>query len=234
MSIRAVVFDIGQTLVFYPVPLNWSALYRPAFESIAEKNGLVFNEEEYEHIGKTLAKYNTRINPRTKEISSDVIFAEILDGTTVPAVYKEKVKNDFYRYFRREVRLYDEAHETLTALKARGIFTATFSDVPYGMDNEFAFEDIKDVIDLIDMPFTSNDAGLRKPDGRGLMILSEKSGIKTSEMIFAGDEKKDIECALDAGAVPVLINRDGESKSFGQAYTIKSLNEILALIDSIE
>ncbi|MBP3271571.1 MAG: HAD family hydrolase [Ruminococcus sp.] len=234
MSIRAVVFDIGQTLVFYPVPLNWSAFYRPAFESIAEKNGLVFNEEEYEHIGKTLAKYNTRINPRTKEISSDVIFAEILDGTTVPAVYKEKVKNDFYRYFRREVRLYDEVHETLTALKARGIFTATFSDVPYGMDNEFAFEDIKDVIDLIDMPFTSNDAGLRKPDGRGLMILSEKSGIKTSEMIFAGDEKKDIECALDAGAVPVLINRDGESKSFGQAYTIKSLNEISALIDSIE
>ena len=109
MSIRAVVFDIGQTLVFYPVPLNWSALYRPAFESIAERNDLVFNEEEYEHIGKTLAKYNTRINPRTKEISSDVIFAEILDGTTVPAVYKEKVKNDFYRYFRREVRLYDEA-----------------------------------------------------------------------------------------------------------------------------
>ena len=34
MSIKAVVFDIGQTLVYYPFPLNWSALYRPAFEHV--------------------------------------------------------------------------------------------------------------------------------------------------------------------------------------------------------
>ena len=31
---EAVVFDIGQTLTYYPIPLNWSALYRPAFEHI--------------------------------------------------------------------------------------------------------------------------------------------------------------------------------------------------------
>ena len=34
-EIKAVVFDIGQTLVHYPFPLNWSALYRPAFERIS-------------------------------------------------------------------------------------------------------------------------------------------------------------------------------------------------------
>ena len=28
---KAIVFDIGQTLTYYPVPLNWSKLYRPAF-----------------------------------------------------------------------------------------------------------------------------------------------------------------------------------------------------------
>lgn len=33
-------FDIGQMLVYYPAPLNWSALYRTAFESVAKKNGL--------------------------------------------------------------------------------------------------------------------------------------------------------------------------------------------------
>ena len=35
--IKTVIFDIGGTLVDYPILLNWSALYRSAFESVAEK-----------------------------------------------------------------------------------------------------------------------------------------------------------------------------------------------------
>ena len=50
MKIKGIVFDIGQTLVYYPIPLNWSALYRPVFESIAQKYGLNITEEEYEYI----------------------------------------------------------------------------------------------------------------------------------------------------------------------------------------
>ena len=37
--VKAIVFDIGQTLVEYKMPLNWSKLYRPAFESVADKCG---------------------------------------------------------------------------------------------------------------------------------------------------------------------------------------------------
>ena len=92
MRIKAVVFDIGQTLVHYPIPLNWSALYRPAFEHIEQKLGLSLSEKAYEHIGKTLAKYNARINPREKEVSSDLIFSEILEGTGIPEELKETVK----------------------------------------------------------------------------------------------------------------------------------------------
>ena len=84
MKIKGMVFDIGQTLVYYPVPLNWSSLYRPAFEAIAKQHGLTITEDEYTHIGKTLARYNTRINPRETEVSSDVIFTEILNGTGIP------------------------------------------------------------------------------------------------------------------------------------------------------
>ena len=63
MRIRAVVFDIGQTLCYYPLPLNWSRLYRPAFEEIEKRHGLRLTEDAYEHIGRVLTKYNTRINP---------------------------------------------------------------------------------------------------------------------------------------------------------------------------
>ena len=50
--------------------------------------------------------------------------------------------------------------------------------------------------------------------------------VLTSEMIFVGDEKKDVECAENAGAVSVLINRDKEEKNFGQNYVIRELKEV--------
>ena len=163
-------------------------------------------------------------------MSSDTIFREILSGTDIPPAHLENIKRDFYSFFRREVRIYDDVPETLKALKAQGIMTGTFSDVPYGMDNSYAFADIAEVLDYIEIPFTSNDAGYRKPNRKGLEILAGKMKIRTSEMIFAGDEKKDVECALNAGATPVLINRDQEEKNFGQDYTIRSLDELLKIV----
>ena len=230
MKIKAIVFDIGQTLVYYPVPLNWSALYRPAFESIAKQHGLRITEDEYIHIGNTLAKYNARINPRETEVPSDVIFTEILAGTGIPMACMDVVKRDFYSYFRRESRVYEDIPETLSILKSKGIVTGTLSDVPYGMDNEFAFEDIADVIGFIDFPFTSNDAGYRKPHPRGLEILAGKMNTVPAKMAFIGDERKDIECARNAGAAGILINRDGEEKDFGQDYTIRSMKDLADII----
>lgn len=96
--IRAIVFDIGQTLTFYPIPLNWSKLYRPAFETVSEKLGIAISEEEYEHIGKVLTRYNTRINPRETEASSDEIFAEILEGTGIDRNRVNEIKREFYSF----------------------------------------------------------------------------------------------------------------------------------------
>ena len=230
MRIKAVVFDIGQTLVHYPIPLNWSALYRPAFEHIEQKLGLDLSEEAYEHIGKTLAKYNARINPREKEVSSDLIFSEILEGTGIPEELKETVKKEFYDYFRCEAHVYPEAEEALAELAGRGIITATLSDVAYGMDNQYALEDIRPLLKYIRYPYTSNDTGWRKPCGKALEILAEKTGIPVRETAFVGDEIKDVMCAKGAGAAAVLINRTGETKDYGQDYEIKDLREVIRLI----
>ena len=228
---EGIVFDIGQTLAYYPFPFNWSALYRPAFEHIASKFDLQISEAEYEHIGATLSKYNARINPREEEISSDVIFAEILSGTNMPVELMDDIKKEFYLFFRRDVVVYDEVEDTLKKLKDKGIPTATLSDVAYGMDNKYALDDIAEVVGYIDFPYTSNDVGYRKPSGRGLLLLSEKMNVPVSKLAFVGDEKKDIECAKNAGAIAVLINRTDEEKDFGQDYTIRSLDELLDLLD---
>ena len=230
MKVKAVIFDIGQTLVHYPNPLNWSALYRPAFESIAEKHKINITENEYAHIGEVLTKYNTRINPREFEVSSDTIFREIINVTTISSEYLDVIKKGFFAFFHRDIQIYADAEETLREIKSRNILIGTLSDVAYGMENSYALEDIKPLLKYIDVPFTSNDTGYRKPSPKGLEILSKKMNVPTSEMMFVGDEKKDVECAISAGAAAVLINRSGEEKNYGQAYEIRELKELTAFI----
>ena len=224
---KAIVFDIGQTLTYYPVPLNWSKLYRPAFGSVAEKLGIQFTEEEYTHFGEVLTKYNTRINPRNKEYSSDTIFTEILENTTVDKSLMQDIKREFYSYFRVDTNVYPEAEDALKKIKEMGILTATLSDVPYGMDNELALGDIGPLIKYIDLPYTSNDTGYRKPCKEGLLMIAYKLGIDPSEMAFVGDESKDMECARNAGVKAILINRTDEKKDFGQDIVISDLNELI-------
>ena len=228
---KAVIFDIGQTLVQYKNPLNWSKLYRPAFQYVADQCGYHFSEDQYLHAGNVLTKYNTRINPRIHEVTSAQIFTEILNGMDLPREDIEQVKNHFFSYFRQDVSLYPEVEETLKTLTEKKILAGTLSDVAYGMDNVYALEDIDAIRKYIDYPFTSNDVGFRKPRTRGLEMLAEKMQINISEMIFVGDEEKDIICANDAGAYSVLINRDSVIKSYGQDKEIHSLAEVLSIVD---
>lgn len=228
--IKAVVFDIGQTLVAYKTPLNWSKLYRPVFESVADKCGYSFNENHYQHAAAVLARYNTRINPREKEVSSNQIFAEIISGMEVPPEDIEKVKFCFYSFFKQEAYVYPEVEAALKGLSDNGIVLGTLSDVAYGMDNEYALEDIRTVIKYFAYPLTSNDVGYRKPRPEGLRLLSEKMQVSVKEMAFVGDEEKDILCAANAGVYSVLINRSGSVKKYGQDKEITSLIELLDMM----
>ncbi len=228
--IKAVVFDIGQTLTYYPVPLNWSKLYRPAFEAVSENLGIAISEEEYEHIGDVLTVYNTRINPRENEVTSDEIFAEILKGTRISRHLVDDIKREFYSFFRTNVEVYPEAEAVLKELKDKNILIATLSDVPYGMDNEYALGDLGHLIEYIDLPYTSNDIGYRKPLGIGLIRIAEEFHIDPSELVFVGDEQKDIECAHNAGTKGILINRNEVAKEFGQDHMIYDLSELMGLV----
>lgn len=164
-------------------------------------------------------------------MSSDTVFAEIMEDTDLPVSMKVDIKREFYSYFRNEVRIYPEAEATLIELKRRGIPTATLSDVAYGMDNTFALEDIAGLLKYIDLPYTSNDIGFRKPSEKGLLRIAADLDLNPAELAFVGDEQKDIKCAHNAGAVGILVNRTAETKDYGQDHTINDLSGLLELLE---
>ena len=99
------------------------------------------------------------------------------------------------------------------------------------MDNEFSLEDISVLSDFIDIAITSVDVGFRKPNSAGYLKLLEALEISPNEMIFIGDEEKDIIGAKKLGIASALINRSKEIKDFGQDYTFEFLSDIFSVLD---
>lgn len=62
-------------------------------------------------------------------------------------------------------------------------------------------------------------------------MISKVIDVPIVNMIFIGDEEKDIKTAKNAGCTSVLINRSGEIKKYGQDYEFKALTEVLDILE---
>ena len=226
--IKSAAFDLGGTLVQYP--LYWRSLYRPALEKAAQDCNIALTAEMLTAACDTLMKYNTRENPREYEVTSDIIFTEIMSSWHCRAD-AETVKSAFFSFFNSDAAPFPESKEALLFLKHAGIQTGILTDAPYGMDNKFALQSISDLSDLTDFFVSSVDAGYRKPHSAGYLKLLEHFEVSPDEMIYIGDEEKDIAGANKLGIISVLINRSDTPKDFGQAYTINSLSEIQQIVN---
>jgi HAD superfamily hydrolase (TIGR01509 family) len=73
-----------------------------------------------------------------------------------------------------------------------------------------------------------------KPDGFGVRLLCERFAVQPSETLVVGDFRHDLQCAKDAGAIPVLIRTHASADDFAHLadFTIDRLDELLTIIDS--
>ena len=230
MSIKAVSFDIGHTLVKYNNPLNWKSLYGQALEHASRECGVVLSRSQLQMAETILSKYNTRENPREKEVSSGCIFKEILDVWAQPYDKLESAKTAFYRFFQADAVCYNDVVDTLRHLKLAGIKIGALTDVAYGMDNSFSLRDIEGIHQFFDLVLTSVDVGYRKPNSAGFLMLLSAFDVAPSEMLFVGDEQKDIIGANRLDIISVLIDRSGGAPVWGQCFTIKSLLDICGML----
>ena len=227
---KAIGFDVGHTLIKYNNPLNWQGLYRSGLEHAAAAVNITLSEDMILAATDVLLKYNTRVNYREWETTSDCIFSEISERWGLQTdLYT--IKSGFYSFFRADAEPYPETIDTMKKLKQHGIKIGILTDVAYGMDNVFSLEDISVLSDFIDIAITSVDVGYRKPNAAGYLKLLDSLEIYPNDMIFIGDEEKDIVGAGKLGIVSALINRGKEIKDFGQDYTLESLSDIFSVLN---
>lgn len=224
MNIKAVVFDIGGTLMEYRnMPNVWIDYYKTGFEFVRDKLGLDISDSNIEKSVEVLKSYNPKVKYHEEDIAPEVIFGEACAHWNC-SFELDGVIDVFYRSMELTPYIYPETVDVLEMLKVQGYIIAALTDVATGMPDELHKSYFPELMPYFDMYVSSLSCGMRKPNPRGLRDIADRFGISPDEMIFVGDEEKDIKTAERFGCVSVLIDRKDSGEQFGQWYTIGDLN----------
>ena len=227
-ALRAIGFDLGETLVHYAgLPLNWQSLYPQALARVAEVCGHNVTKSDTILGEQVLIQYNTRLHPRQEEVSAGRILGEVLAAWGLPTpLDMNSVENAFFGFFQQTYAVYSDTVPALQMLQRLEIKIGVLTDVPYGMAKRFVAQDLAPLRSYVNVVLTSVEVGHRKPHPSGYLALASLLGVAPGEMIYVGNEEKDIAGAKAAGMTSILIDRDGNGANFGQGQTIASLEEL--------
>lgn len=233
-TIRAVGFDLGETLLFYrDTPLNWADKYPDALANVAKSCWTEPTAEQFARAEQILTRHNTRVVPRTQEIPAATILASVLEAWGLdPATHTDAAIEAFFSYFQQNLCAYPETVQVLQTLRARGIPTGILTDVPYGMPHGYVQRDLEAAgsSNLFDVVLTSVEVGARKPEPAGYSELAKCLGVELDQMLYVGNEAKDIIGARRAGVLSAFLDRNGTGENHGQNFTISTLANLYDML----
>ena len=223
---KAIVFDVGRTLMEYKnMPNVWTDFYQSSFEYVSRELDLNISDTDIEKSIEILRSYNPKIKYREIDYSPEVIFGNATEHWSCNFLLDDVI-NAFYSSLNLTSHIYEETIPVLEKLKAEGYIIAVLTDVATGMPDELHKSYFAELLPYFDMYVSSISCGWRKPNPKGLNDIAEHFGIAPEEMIYIGDEEKDINAAKRFGCKSVLIDRSKTGGNFGQDFTIVNLNEL--------
>jgi putative hydrolase of the HAD superfamily len=220
MKIKAVLFDLGGTLVkssSIPEVMKW----------ILETYGIKRSTEEIEEARKAAEK---QVDIKELPVLGDEFWfkwnAQILKHLgirdNVPFL-AEKITKLWWRY--AEVELYLDVEKVLRLLKQKGL--------KVGLITNCLESDVKEILPKVgldgffDVEITSDAVGKMKPSKEMFLHALKKLEISPREALFVGDmAEHDYKGAKESGLKALLIDREGNIEEKG-VEKIRSLTELL-------
>lgn len=168
--------------------------------------------------------FNPRVSGREVEYSAEHIFSNALEHWNIDTPIKNCIET-FWQGLKLSAKIYPDTIEVLKELKEKGYIIATLTDLPNAMPDEIFKKDISELLSYFDYYVSSCVAGYRKPNCKGLQMISDKYGVPVTELVFVGDEEKDRKTARNANCKFVHIQRTTKSEG-----SISSLYELLQML----
>ncbi len=230
---NVIVFDIGKTLMEYEnMPNVWVDYYYNAFNYICKIFQLDISEKDIYKSVQILTEFNPSINYRENEYSSEFIFQQSIQHWNVKIDIKDII-GAFFESMNLKPTIYPEAMDIMKMLKQNGFKIAAFTDIVTGMPDQTHRNYISKLIPYFDYYVSSLSCGYRKPNPKGLECISKHFNVRKSDLIFIGDEKKDIQAAIRFGCKSILIDRNNTQQNYGQNYTITNLIELIDIVANL-
>lgn len=219
MQIKAVLFDLGDTLVR-------TADIPEIYRRISENYGVKVSTDEIREAHKDVGESDAIEGM----ISSGQEFwvkwnAEVLKRAGIRenrAFLARKIDELWWEY--ADLEVYPDVIETLTQLKAKGVKTGVITN-GLKRDYEQILRRLK-LTDFFDIVIGIDTCNKAKPDNEIFLHAVNMLNVRPEQAVFIGDSVKyDYEGARNAGLKPLLIDREGKASEGVEA--IRSLTEVL-------
>ena len=224
MTIEAVLFDLGNTLVYtcpeeaFQEILRVHGIHEPIdrVKQAMIKGNQEFDIEKYVHL--PAHEFYTRWN---------LVELKHLGIRDQPNAMKlaEDIDSEWFEH--AQLHLYPDVKPTLQRLKQVGL--------KLGIITGGYEEDVEKILpkvglqDVFDVCVGVNTIGKRKPSPEVFQYTLRKLGVTPDEAVFVGDDlKRDYLGAKQAGLTAVLIRREGLATS--DIRCIKRLDEIFEIL----
>ena len=211
---RAVIFDLWDTLVEYP-----------AAESARLTDGLAAL------VGVDAEEFGRRWQDSYRASQTGPL-ADVYRSLGIPEDHVGAHVEARHAFARRALRLRDGARKTLASLRGRGIKLAVLSvcseDVPAAWPDT-------DLAGLFDVETFSSECGLMKPEPEIYLRTARRLGVEPADCLFVGDGANDeLAGAGRVGMTPVLFLPAGATPSWPEVrewpgLRVSSIQEVEAL-----
>ena len=232
MAIRAILFDLGNTLVGYYTSGEFPVVLRRCVRECASALGQTGDRGRDEDLFERALLLNREqsdyaVWPLSARLQELFGAYESIDEASAEALATTFLKPIF-----AIARLDPQAIPLLEALRGRGIKTAIVSNTPWGSPASAWRAELSrhGLLDKVDATVFCMDVGWRKPHrapfDRALSLLD----VAPADALFVGDDHRwDIVGAQNAGLRPVLLE-SGVSELRHDHLRIPNLAGIIALL----
>lgn len=223
MKIKAVLFDLGNTLV-YQQPYE-------AFQRILQANGVFKTIEEIQQAvekGNREFDVNRRVVPSPREFYAawNMAILNHLGITRSIRKLAEEIDRQWFSY--SKVYVYPEVMESLRRLKQMGLKLGVVTG-GYELDIQQILP-TTGLDEFFDVCVGADTTGKRKPEPEAFKHALRQLGVKPEEAIFVGDRlEQDYLGAQKVGINAVLIQREG--KPIAGVKTITNLTGIFVALE---
>ena len=220
MALKAVIFDLGLTLIH---TASFPEIYRRILARF-DVEVLVDAIVQAQNATEKEFDISTYDEKRRKQFWTDYNVALLKKlGVKENTVFLATQIDELW-WECSHVQVFPDSEPTLSGLKAKGLKLGLVS-------NGFK-QDLDCVLDELDLEkwfetiVCIDSCNCAKPDKRIFLYALDKLGIKPGEAIFVGDSVlHDYDGALGVGIKPYLIDREGKPKS--RFDTIAKLTDLL-------